>query len=133
MPRIAPGMHGLKGAEPFGPDVDLSEIQRRLDGRFGAGDRSAGLPFLVLVLQEEVGEVAEAVRKGDRGSAAREAVDALFVALSLANAAGADAEALLRAKFLDRPIGDVAASWTDVPAGRSRGAGDDAPPGDHPR
>lgn len=92
-------------------------MQREIDRRFGDSDRRAGLAFLVLVLQEEVGEVAEAVRRGDREAAGREAVDALFAALSLANAAGADAERLLKAKFLDRSVEDVSRSWTDVPGG----------------
>lgn len=116
--------------------MELTEIQRRLDARFGAGDRAAGLPFLVLVLQEEVGEVAEAVRKGDREAAGREAVDALFVALSLANAAGIDAEAALRAKFLDRSTADVAASWTDLPERKGLAThtpSDDDLPGAGPR
>ena len=97
------------------PAVDLAEIQRRMDARFGARDRASGAPFLVLVLQEEVGELAEAVRKGDRAAAGAEAADVVFAALALANVVGADVEAELVRKFLDRPKGAVSASWTDLP------------------
>lgn len=99
--------------------MDLREIQRRLDERYGALDRRSGAEFMVLVLQEEVGELAEAVRKGDRVEAGKEAVDVVFAALALANVVGADAEALLASKFLDRPDAEVRKSWTDVPGGPS--------------
>lgn len=96
--------------------VDLRQIQSEIDARYGALDRRSGAAFLILVLQEEVGELAEAVRKGDRVEAGKEAADVLFAALAVANVVGADAEALLRAKFLDRPEREVTKTWTDVPS-----------------
>lgn len=92
--------------------MDLAAIQRTIDEKFGQQDRRSGLPFLAMVLLEEVGEVCEAVRKGDREDAGREAVDVVFIALALANAAGVAVEPQLVSKFLDR---DPTASWTDVP------------------
>jgi NTP pyrophosphatase (non-canonical NTP hydrolase) len=94
--------------------VHLADIQRAVDERFGAGDREMGAGFLALVLAEELGELAEALRKGDRAHAGKEAIDCLFVALSIANALDVDAEAALRAKFLDRPKDEVASTWDDV-------------------
>lgn len=91
--------------------MDLRAIQAGLAERFAAGDRELGLPFLVGVLQEEVGELARAVRKGSAEGAGEEAVDVLFLALSVCNVAGCDAEATLRRKFLDRPRDEVARSW----------------------
>lgn len=104
--------------------MDLREIQSRIDARYGILDRRSGAAFLMLVLQEEVGELAEAVRKGDRVEAGKEAADVLFAALAVANVVGADAEALLTAKFLDRAEADVTRTWTDVPGGKP---GEDAP------
>lgn len=95
--------------------MTLRDLQAELAARFAEGDRASGLPFLVSVLQEEVGELARAVRRGEAGHAGEEAVDVLFVALSVCSVLGQDAEALLRAKFLQRPVGDVTRSWTDLP------------------
>lgn len=92
--------------------MDLAAIQAEIDAKFGEQDRKSGLPFLAMVLLEEVGEVCEAVRKGDRAEAAKEAVDVVFIALALANAAGGAVEPALVSKFL---AGDPTASWTDVP------------------
>lgn len=121
-PRGAATWEGAYLRNPENPPparggVDLREIQRRIDARYGALDRRSGAAFLVLVLQEEVGELAEAVRKGDGVEAGKEAADVLFAALAVANIVGADAEALLTAKFLDRAGAEVTKSWTDVPGG----------------
>ncbi|HVL48079.1 MAG TPA: MazG nucleotide pyrophosphohydrolase domain-containing protein [Candidatus Thermoplasmatota archaeon] len=94
--------------------MELSAIQRAVAERTLAGDREMGVGFLAMVLAEETGEVAEAARKGDLAHAGKEAVDVAFMALAIANLAGVDVEGALRAKFLDRPMEDVAKSWTDV-------------------
>jgi NTP pyrophosphatase (non-canonical NTP hydrolase) len=94
--------------------MELADLQAGLAERFAEGDRRSGLPFLVSVLQEEVGELARAVRRGQREEAGQEAVDVLFVALSACNVLGEDAERRLRAKFLDRPVREVTGSWDDV-------------------
>lgn len=95
--------------------MDFHDLQSQLAARFAEQDARSGLPFLVSVLQEEVGELARAVRRGERGPAGAEAVDVLFMALSVCNVLGVDAEQAMRAKFLDRPLGDVTRTWTDVP------------------
>jgi NTP pyrophosphatase (non-canonical NTP hydrolase) len=106
--------------------MELRDLQAALAARFAAQDEASGAPFLVGVLQEEVGELARAVRKGLRAEAGKEAVDVLFLALSLCNVLGQDAEAQLRAKFLDRPLADVTRTWEDVPR---RGGPGGAPEG----
>lgn len=106
--------------------MTLRDLQAELAARFAAQDRASGLPFLVSVMQEEVGELARAVRRGQAEHAGKEAVDVLFMALSVCTVLGADAEQQLRAKFLDRPLGDVTRTWTDLPR-------PDAPRGDLPR
>ncbi|MCA1814100.1 MAG: hypothetical protein LC624_09145 [Halobacteriales archaeon] len=95
--------------------MTLHALQAELAARFAAQDRASGAAFLVSVLQEEVGELARAVRKGQQEHAGKEAVDVLFLALSLCNVLGQDAEGQLRAKFLQRPMGDVTRTWTDLP------------------
>lgn len=64
---------------------------------------------------EEVGELAEAIRRGQAEEAREEVADVAFMAISLANVLGVDVEAAVRAKFLARSVGDVTRSWTDVP------------------
>ncbi|HWG89243.1 MAG TPA: MazG nucleotide pyrophosphohydrolase domain-containing protein [Candidatus Thermoplasmatota archaeon] len=94
--------------------MDLRAIQARIEEKYGPGDQEMGVPFLCMVLMEEVGELSEAARKGDRENIGKEAVDVLFMALAIANRAGIDAEAQLRAKFLDRDLKEVAKTWDDV-------------------
>lgn len=64
---------------------------------------------------EEVGELAEAVRRGEKAEAKAEAADVAFMALSIANVLGVDVEEAIRAKFLARKKEDVTKSWTDLP------------------
>lgn len=92
-------------------------LQQDLAARFAARDRESGASFLVLVLMEEVGELAEAVRRGEREHAQKECADVAFMALSLANVLGIDLEEAIRAKFLKRSESDVTRSWTDTPRG----------------
>lgn len=93
--------------------MDLRELQATLGARFAKEDKARALPFLVDVLQEEVSELARAVREGDPKVAGREAVDVLFVALSVCNALGTDAEDKLREKYLDRHR-NASDSWRDL-------------------
>lgn len=95
--------------------MELRELQARVGARFAEQDKASGLPFLVSVMVEEVGELAKAVRRGERDEAGKEACDVLFMALSVCNALGFDAEAQLRAKFLDRSEAEVTRTWEDVP------------------
>ncbi len=90
-------------------------LQSDLAARFAEGGRPSGAAFLALVLMEEVGELAEAIRRGDREGASAEVADVAFMALSIANVLEVDVEAAVRAKFLARKKDDVTKSWTDVP------------------
>lgn len=90
-------------------------LQADLAARFADGDRKSGAPFLALVLMEEVGELAEAIRRGDVEAARLETADVAFMAYALANVLGVDVDEAVRAKFLKRRKEDVTASWTDTP------------------
>ena len=92
-------------------------LQQDLAARFASRDRSSGASFLALVLMEEVGELAEAIRRGDRDEARAEVADVAFIAYALANVLDVDLDAAIRAKFLARDERDVTQSWTDVPGG----------------
>lgn len=90
-------------------------LQQDLAARFAERDRRSGPAFLALVLMEEVGELAEALRREDDAEARAEVADVAFMCLSLANVLGVDLDAAIRAKFLARKEEDVTRSWTDVP------------------
>ena len=68
--------------------ADLSELQRQMEGTYGARDRARGLPATVAWLAEEVGELAKAVRKGSRDEQLHELGDVLAWLASLANQLG---------------------------------------------
>ena len=90
-------------------------LQSDLAARFLEGDRASGATFLALVLMEEVGELAEALRRGAHDEARKEVADVAFMAYSIANVLGVDVEEAIRAKFLKRSQEDVTRSWTDLP------------------
>ncbi len=62
-------------------------------------DRERGLYATFAWLVEEVGELAEALLKGDRESIAEEIADVLAWTLSIANMVGVDAEEALEKKY----------------------------------
>lgn len=90
-------------------------LQSDLAARFAERDRRSGAAFLLMVLMEEVGELAEAVRRGERDEARAEVADVAFMAYALANVLDVDLDAAIRAKFLARKASDVTKTWTDVP------------------
>ncbi len=86
------GTHqGAPAAEPlpFAP-VDLGELQLLMASTYGERDAERGLPATVAWLAEEVGELAQAVRKGTRDQQTAELADVLAWVASLANQLGID-------------------------------------------
>ena len=112
LPRALAGAGLLPSGGVAAP---VPSLQQELAARFAEGDKKSGASFLMLVLMEEVGELAEAVRRGDGEEARKEVADVAFMAYALANVLDADLEEAIRAKFLKRGMDDVARSWTDVP------------------
>lgn len=90
-------------------------LQRDLADRFAQQDKRSGASFLALVLMEEVGELAEAIRRGEKAEAQAEVADVALMAFALANVLDVDLESAIRAKFLTRKVEDVTMSWDDVP------------------
>ncbi|MDH3705771.1 MAG: pyrophosphohydrolase [Acidimicrobiia bacterium] len=65
--------------------MELAEVQRLMDELYGEGDRARGVPATVAWLAEELGELAQAVRKGSRDDQLHEFGDVLAWLASLAN------------------------------------------------
>lgn len=74
-------------------------------------DAASGPLFLLAVLFEEVGELAEAVRKEDEAEIQEELTDVLFMTLSIANLFGVGLEDKIKGKYIE---GDPSSKW-DLP------------------
>lgn len=68
--------------------MDLDDFQRVIDATFGQRDRARGVPSSVAWLAEEVGELAQSVRKGSHDQQVHEFADVLAWLASLANQLG---------------------------------------------
>ena len=65
--------------------MELAEVQARVEELYGRADRERGIPSTVAWLCEELGELAQAVRKGTRDEQLHELGDVLAWLASLAN------------------------------------------------
>jgi NTP pyrophosphatase (non-canonical NTP hydrolase) len=70
------------------PAVDIADFQRRIGATFGARDMARGRPATVAWLAEEVGELAQATRKGTPEQQLHELGDVLAWLASLAEQLG---------------------------------------------
>ena len=68
--------------------MDLDAFQLLIDATFGERDRARGVPSSVAWLAEEVGELAQAVRRGSHDDQLHEFADVLAWLTSLANQLG---------------------------------------------
>jgi NTP pyrophosphatase (non-canonical NTP hydrolase) len=76
--------------------MDLGELQAIIEATYGSRDRARGVPSTVAWLAEEVGELAQAVRKGSHQQREHEFADVLAWVASLANQTGVDLSAAIR-------------------------------------
>jgi NTP pyrophosphatase (non-canonical NTP hydrolase) len=65
--------------------MNLDELQRLMEQLYGSADRDRGVPATVAWLAEEIGELAQAVRKGTTEQQLHEFGDVLAWLASLAN------------------------------------------------
>lgn len=65
--------------------MNIRELQSVIEATYGDRDRERGVPSTVAWLAEEIGELAQAVRKGDRAAQEHEFADVLAWVASLAN------------------------------------------------
>jgi NTP pyrophosphatase (non-canonical NTP hydrolase) len=70
--------------------VDVAQLQDTIERTFGERDRARGVPSTVAWLTEELGELAQAIRKGSREQQLHEFGDVLAWVASLANQVGID-------------------------------------------
>jgi len=83
--------------------VQLSEFQDLMDRLYGPQDRERGIPSTVAWLCEEVGELAQAVRKGTEAQRLHELGDVLAWLCSLANQLGLSLEDAAQRYVTDPP------------------------------
>jgi NTP pyrophosphatase (non-canonical NTP hydrolase) len=65
--------------------MELGELQQRMAATYGERDRARGVPATVAWLTEELGELAQAVRKGSPEAQLHELGDVLAWLASLAD------------------------------------------------
>ncbi len=82
--------------------MHLAEFQTLMDDLYGEQDRERGLPSTVAWLAEEVGELAQAVRKGTPEQQLHELGDVLAWLSSLANQVGLSLEDAAQ-RYVDNP------------------------------
>ena len=70
--------------------MDLAELQNVIERTFGDRDRARGVPATGAWLAEEVGELAQAVRKGNPAQQLHEFGDVIAWVATLANQMGVD-------------------------------------------
>jgi NTP pyrophosphatase (non-canonical NTP hydrolase) len=84
--------------------MEIAEFQALMDELYGPADRERGIPATVAWLAEEVGELAQAVRKGTPAQQRHELGDVLAWLASLANQLGLDLEDAARRYVDDPPV-----------------------------
>ncbi len=75
--------------------MDLAELQTLMDDTYGERDRARGVAAAVAWLAEEIGELAQSVRKGSHEDRMVEFADVLAWTASLANQTNVDLNAAI--------------------------------------
>ena len=86
-------------AEPAGgavARVDLADLQASIERTYGERDRARGVSATVAWLAEEIGELAQAVRKGTHEQQVHEFGDVVAWVATLANQQGVDLSEAVR-------------------------------------
>ncbi len=73
----------------------ISEFQQHIEDVYGDRDRERGIPSSVAWLAEEIGELAQAIRKGSHEERIHEFGDVIAWTFSLANQVGVNLEEAL--------------------------------------
>ncbi len=82
--------------------MQLAELQELMETLYGPGDRERGVPATVAWLCEELGELAQAVRKGTREQQLHELGDVLAWLASLANQMDLSMDDAMQ-RYIDNP------------------------------
>ncbi|KAA0235121.1 MAG: pyrophosphohydrolase [Actinobacteria bacterium] len=84
--------------------MEIAAFQQLMADLYGEKDRERGIPATVAWLAEEVGELAQAVRKGDHAAQLHELGDVLAWLASLASQLGLSLEDAARRYVTDPPM-----------------------------
>ncbi len=91
--------------------MDFRELLEKIREKYLERDRRSGRLFLLAVLMEEVGELAEAVRKGELKEVEEEVADVMFMTICIANLFGLNPEEKIIEKYVEN---DPSYRW-DLP------------------
>lgn len=83
--------------------MELREVQNLVERLYGPADRERGIPATVAWLAEELGELAQAVRKGTPAQQLHELGDVLAWLASLANQLDLDLDDAINRYATDPP------------------------------
>lgn len=83
--------------------MELREVQDLVERLYGPADRERGIPATVAWLAEELGELAQAVRKGTPAQQLHELGDVLAWLASLANQLDLDLDDAISRYITDPP------------------------------
>lgn len=84
---------------PQHPSIRLDQFQRRIRDMYGPRDVARGVDGTFMWLIEEVGELAEALRKGTREDQLEEFADVLAWLTTIANVVDVDLSEALSRKY----------------------------------
>jgi NTP pyrophosphatase (non-canonical NTP hydrolase) len=79
--------------------LSIDDFQRLIRAMYFEKDAARGIDGTFMWLMEEVGELAAALREGSKADQAEEFADVLAWLTTIANVAGIDLAAALRAKY----------------------------------
>jgi NTP pyrophosphatase (non-canonical NTP hydrolase) len=79
--------------------ISFADFQRLIDRMYGAKDRQRGVEGTFMWLMEEVGELASALREGNKQELAGEFADVVAWLTTIANVAGIDLTAAIADKY----------------------------------
>ena len=81
----------------------ISEFQTHIEDVYGEKDRERGIAMSVAWLAEEVGELAQAIRKGTHEQRVHECGDVIAWVFSIANQVGVNMEDAIERYVTDPP------------------------------
>ncbi len=81
------------------PSMSLSELQQLIRTMYSSKDEQRGIDGTFMWLMEEVGELAAALREGDKEATAKEFADVLAWLATIANVAQIDLEQAVINKY----------------------------------
>ncbi len=84
--------------------MEIAAFQELMEDLYGEDDRARGIPATVAWLCEEMGELAQAVRKGTEAEQLHELGDVLAWLASLANQLGLSLEDAAHRYVVDPPL-----------------------------